>query len=887
MSAETHAVVNEQNPWPGLDAFDEAAERFFNGREDEAAALRRIVQNAALSVLFSASGLGKTSLIQAGLFPLLRRDNFLPVRVRLDFRDRGAPLVDQLKVELQKQISVLRIDAPPLSGDQTLWQYLHRDGVELWSAQNRLLTPVFVLDQFEEVFTLGGENASAVHCLLMDLADLVENRVPAALAQELKKEEVKGADISFDSQHYRVLLSFREDFLPAVEGWKRQMPSILRNRLRLLPMSGDRAFKAVHETAPHLVDEELAWQIVRFVSDAQEDRDQHADGMPNADEGVAVEPALLSLVCEGLNKKRQLQKKAKFDADLLKGTGQAIVADFYERSLADLSPNIHRFIENELITERGFRKPCDVDDALTVHGVTMGQLRLLESRRLLRIEAQNGRDRVELVHDLLTSVVREEREHRREIDRVERRRQEQKRKQRALLTFIAITLLAILSAAGGLVLFYETKARRSEVKLREQAQEGAFQARLRSERLSNLARAVSLRQEGVARIRERRYPKALESFRSALQLERDENAPKADQLSILLDIGDLLALVGNLREAEGTYDEAQQIQPQIGDPALEGRILESLAALKGRQNSLPQAVKAYTDANRFYQLAGDYQASGRVLEQLAFGAEKSRDLKRAGVFYQDALKSYTIAGDAYGMHRAQQGSERVVVVWGSIVDLLGGKTQELEKDTVNIGRNVEGVRNDISFSDRFVSRHHLTLSRDLHAEDLRSRNGTTINAKLLPYGIGAKLSDGDIIVLANVQPLQFRLKKPSSPPEIPKDAWAIFIDGDARTVYYLTAPEYSLGIEKSKVVLQPGSSDVALLRVRKGADKPEMMVTSSDWKMIFTLKETDYEYKTYIAHPGEWSEPLDIPLSFVKPAPDGKNIEDGPPFQIVFLKPLP
>jgi hypothetical protein len=31
---------------------------------------------------------------------------------------------------------------------------------------------------------------------------------------------------------------------------------------------------------------------------------------------------------------------------------------------------VQRFIENELITERGFRKPCDIDDARTVHSVT-------------------------------------------------------------------------------------------------------------------------------------------------------------------------------------------------------------------------------------------------------------------------------------------------------------------------------------------------------------------------------------------------------------------------------------------------------------------------------------------------------------------------------------
>lgn len=65
-----------------------------------------------------------------------------------------------------------------------------------------------------------------------------------------------------------------------------------------------------------------------------------------------------------------------------------------------------------------------------------------------------------------------------------------------------------------------------------------------------------------------------------------------------------------------------------------------------------------------------------------------------------------------------------------------------------------------------------------------------------------------------------------------------------------------------------------------------MLVTSSEWKLVFTLKETDYEYKTYIAKAGEWGDPLDVPLSFVKLSPDEKQISvEGPAFQIVFFSP--
>ena len=162
MSAAAQLAIDEQNPWPGLGSFDESAERFFNGRRNETAELRRLVFDAPLTVLFGASGLGKTSLVQAGLFPVLRKEYLLPVYVRLDVRDRSSRLADQIAAALRAQIHARQIDAPAFGADESLWHYLHREGLELWSPRNKLLTPIFVLDQFEEVFTLGAENPAGV-----------------------------------------------------------------------------------------------------------------------------------------------------------------------------------------------------------------------------------------------------------------------------------------------------------------------------------------------------------------------------------------------------------------------------------------------------------------------------------------------------------------------------------------------------------------------------------------------------------------------------------------------------------------------------------------------------------------------------------------------------
>ena len=438
-SVDRTSGIDDQNPWPGLAAFDEAAQRFFNGRRKEAAELRRRVLSAPLSVVFGASGLGKTSLLRAGLFPLLRKDDVLPVYVRLDVLNRAAPLVDQIRDAMLEQFREQRVEATPFAKADSLWEWLHRENLELWR-RNRRLTLLFVLDQFEEVFTLGAENPEVVARFRIDLADLVENRLPDTVNELISANDAGLSGLALSSYRYRVLVSFREDFLPAVEGLKRDMPSIMTNRMRLLPMSRQQAFEAVHETAPHLADESIAGEIVRFVAAAHGDSAATAQADQGNDSDVWVEPALLSLVCRGLNDRRKAQGKAAFDIALLRGTGEAIVSDYYEATIADVSPKTRRFLEEELITERGFRKPCDIDDARTVHGVSDTELRTLVDRRLLRIEPHQRTHRIELTHDLLTGVVREHRDRQRAQVRTRRQQKQLAAGFAAVLALLAIVL---------------------------------------------------------------------------------------------------------------------------------------------------------------------------------------------------------------------------------------------------------------------------------------------------------------------------------------------------------------------------------------------------------------------------------------------------------------
>jgi hypothetical protein len=58
----------------------------------------------------------------------------------------------------------------------------------------QLVTPFLAFDQFEELFTLGRETpecATRATVFISELADLVENRPPEALREDLERHELE------------------------------------------------------------------------------------------------------------------------------------------------------------------------------------------------------------------------------------------------------------------------------------------------------------------------------------------------------------------------------------------------------------------------------------------------------------------------------------------------------------------------------------------------------------------------------------------------------------------------------------------------------------------------------------------------------------------------
>ncbi|HET8875795.1 MAG TPA: hypothetical protein VFO53_05650 [Casimicrobiaceae bacterium] len=422
--------VDADNPWLGLASFTEQTRAFFYGREEEVAELSRRAQRKLLTLLFGKSGLGKTSILGAGIVPRLRGLGFCPVYVRIDYSRDAPPPAEQIKQAIFRESEAsgewthVGVAVP----GESLWEFLHHRGDVLRDSAGRTLTPLLIFDQFEEIFTLAqgddfGRRRAAQ--FVEELADLVENRPPKAVEARIENDESIADAFDFARSDYRVLIAMREDYLAHLETFKSAMPSITQNRMRLAPMTGEQALDAVVKPGGRLVSEEVAEAIVRFIAGGAELR--------NAE----VEPSLLSLICRELNNTRVAQGRAEISADLLAGSHDTILVEFYERALADQPTGVRHFIEDQLLTESGFRESLAeerVKKAFAAAAAAPDALATLVDRRLLRIEERLDVRRVELTHDVLCSVVRASRDLRRERearDDAERKLAEQQARERA------------------------------------------------------------------------------------------------------------------------------------------------------------------------------------------------------------------------------------------------------------------------------------------------------------------------------------------------------------------------------------------------------------------------------------------------------------------------
>lgn len=667
------AALDPQNPWLGLFSYTEETRAYFHGRDEETAELARRVQRKLLTVLFGQSGLGKTSLLRAGLVPRLRGEGYCPVYVRVDYSPDSPSPSEQIKAAIYKASTAAGAwtQAGTAVEGESLWEFLHHRGDLLRDAGGRTLVPLLIFDQFEEVFTLGqADDAGRLRArqFLEDLADLAENRPPAALEAKIDQDEAAAENFDFARADYRILIALREDYLAHLEGLKTLMPSITQNRMRLARMNGAQALSAVVKPGSAVVSQEVAESIVRFVAGGSE--------LTNAE----IEPSLLSLICRELNTVRLAQGRAEISAGLLAGSRETILSEFYERALADQPAGVRRVVEDELLTESGYREHLAEErvlKALAAAGATPDALATLVDRRLLRIEERLDMRRVELTHDVLCSVVvasrevRHEREARDEAQRQLALQQEREAAtQRALVrarlvagVCAMLMVVAVISAVFGWISL--DRARKADAQ--------AQQARGDAEKLvgfliedfySELQPTGRLETLG-------KLAHMTVSYYDGLPPELVTPRTRALRAMALIREGAALDANGDINGAYARFEEAQSVFEALraeGDSSdavtyglglalfSQGRGIISGTGARGTPEQLGQAVE--------------------LLRPLAYSAEGSRE---ARLLYAETLNYFSHTQDkAAGVATAEEG--RKILAGIGALDLTDLKATSLYAD---------------------------------------------------------------------------------------------------------------------------------------------------------------------------------------------------------------
>ncbi|MDC7120141.1 hypothetical protein OMK64_01155 [Cellulomonas fimi] len=380
--------VQTGNPYVGPQSF--RAGQHLYGRAVALDTLFNLVVAERIVLLYSPSGAGKSSLINAALIPELNREGLevLPV-VRVNTPHVATMQPPPRNRYLMSTLMSLESDVPekqqvPLDRlrDMTLAEYLEQRPDQDGVPGNEVL----VFDQFEEVLSL-------------DPTD-----------EDAKREFFAQVGEALRAHRLWALFAIREDHLAALEPYLRAVPTRLRTRYRLDLLTADEAFDAVVRPAQDAGVEFRAEAAHALVDDLRQVRAQRLDGTVDV-LGAYVEPVQLQLACTTIWARRDPGSTEITTADgVAGGSVEQALADYYDLRVAeaarvtDVREDVIRdWFERRLITPQGLRGQV-LEGPLGTAEADAPILRELE--HLIRPETRRQATWYELSHDRFIEPVR-------------------------------------------------------------------------------------------------------------------------------------------------------------------------------------------------------------------------------------------------------------------------------------------------------------------------------------------------------------------------------------------------------------------------------------------------------------------------------------------------
>jgi len=367
-------TVLRGGPYRFLDYFDTEDSDFFFGRDQEISELIELIEQHRLTVLFGRSGIGKTSLIKAGVMARLlgrheehldEAEIWLPIYARCE----DEPIANIREAALQ------RADAEDCDlGDAVDSEELVDLLLALATASSKRI--VVFLDQAEELF--------------VKLGDAVRDSSIRQL-----RECLTAAD-----ERIRLVLSIREDYLGELYELADKLPGVMENLYRLHKLDKQQAEQAIVQPAENFglhVERKL---VDRLVEDL-------------AREGV--EPVELQVVCDRLYEQKPAGSDTITQRDYERlGGAPKIFSEYLDYALSQL-PILERRVARAIIKQMAVSSELKAARSLERIAQEVGQnVRLVErvlaklvDFRLLRGLGKDKQRNYELIHEQLVQQVDE------------------------------------------------------------------------------------------------------------------------------------------------------------------------------------------------------------------------------------------------------------------------------------------------------------------------------------------------------------------------------------------------------------------------------------------------------------------------------------------------
>jgi hypothetical protein len=395
-------------PYVGPRPFERNEAHLFFGREQEAEILISLTISQRLVVLYSASGLGKSSLLRAKAIPSLQDYGFTVLGPYRISQHQGPSLAGLIALDqgiagssLLNVLERLSINAAPSGGAP-------KD-----APTERIPTFVIVLDQFEEIFAEG--NVSQYSRFFQELRECLDACAPP-------QSSAARPGPLFDKCRLRIVIAMREDHIAKLEPFFNILPELREVRFRLEPLSRASAIEAVtgpveafrSESGPIRYGPGVADEIV-----SQLLKTRTIDG--TLVESHGVEPVQLQVVCLDLWNALPSTVEIIELKHIPKGWDvDSVLRAFYDRALEACSQygafrwsilaraygkaRLRKWFREKLITPGGTRGTVFREKDRT-GGIPNAIVDRLVEHYLIRHERRAGGDWYEISHDRMVPPI--------------------------------------------------------------------------------------------------------------------------------------------------------------------------------------------------------------------------------------------------------------------------------------------------------------------------------------------------------------------------------------------------------------------------------------------------------------------------------------------------